>query len=96
MGSGQGQQRAARQMKDAADALRAIELQIDREGQTNGFSKASRTIRRAGSGRSLNNVSERLQTAEQSAARLERFKCRGESRSYTTTPTVLIHAQTST
>ena len=72
MGAGQGQQRAARQMKDAADAL-ARDRVADRirEGKQNlngsqqgqqGQGSDERAIER-----SLNNVSERLQAAEQSA-----------------------------
>ena len=70
MGSGQGQQRAARQLKDAAESL-ARERVADRirEGkqslnssQQGGARADERAIER-----SLNNLSERLQAAEQSA-----------------------------
>ena len=77
-GQGQGQQRAARQLKDAADALaRDRVAERIREGkqalsgnqqgnQQNGQPSSARTDERAIE-RSLNNVSERLQAAEQSA-----------------------------
>src|SRR5215212_6842869 len=75
MGSGQGQQRAARQLKDAAESL-ARDRVADRirEGkqslsngqQGNGQQSGGRTDERAVE-RSLNNLSERLQAAEQSA-----------------------------
>jgi hypothetical protein len=70
MGGGQGQQRAARQLKDAADSL-ARDRVADRirEGKQNlngnqqgGQGADERSIERA-----LNSVSERLQAAEQSA-----------------------------
>ena len=70
LGSGQGQQRAARQLKDAADSL-ARDRIADRiregkqklnGGQPGGDRSDERAIER-----SLNNVSERLQAAEQSA-----------------------------
>jgi hypothetical protein len=72
MGSGsQGQQRAARQLKDAADALardRVAERIREGKQSLNGRQEDSRdrTDERAIE-RSLNNVSERLQAAEQSA-----------------------------
>ncbi|HSE30929.1 MAG TPA: DUF4175 family protein [Pyrinomonadaceae bacterium] len=70
LGQGQGQQRAARQLKDAADAL-ARDRVSDRirEGKQalgNGQQQGNRSDERAIE-RSLNNVSERLQAAEQSA-----------------------------
>jgi len=70
MGSGQGQQRTARQLKDAADSL-ARDRVADRirEGK-----QALNSSKPGGAGtderaieRSLNNLSERLQAAEQSA-----------------------------
>ena len=70
MGGGQGQQRAARQLKDAADAI-ARDRIADRiregkqnlnGGQQGGPQSEERAIER-----SLNGVSERLQAAEQSA-----------------------------
>ena len=77
-GQGQGQQRAARQLKDAADALaRDRVAERIREGkqalngsqqdnQQNGQQGSARGDERAIE-RSLNNLSERLQAAEQSA-----------------------------
>ncbi|HEX5835024.1 MAG TPA: DUF4175 family protein, partial [Pyrinomonadaceae bacterium] len=83
-GQGQGQQRAARQLKDAADSLardRVAERiregkqalngqqngqQGGQQGQQNGQQGGGRTDERAIE-RSLNNLSERLQAAEQSA-----------------------------
>ena len=69
MGGGQGQQRAARQLKDAADSL-ARDRVADRirEGKQNlgGQQSGDRGDERAIE-RSLNSVSERLQAAEQSA-----------------------------
>jgi len=71
-GQGQGQQRAARQLKDAADALArdrvAERIRESKQGLGNGQQQQQgngnneRAIER-----SLNNVSERLQSAEQSA-----------------------------
>ena len=79
-GQGQGQQRAARQLKDAADSLardrvaeriregkRALNgQQGGQQGQQGNQQGAGRTDERAIE-RSLNNLSERLQAAEQSA-----------------------------
>ena len=68
-GGSQGQQRAARQLKEAADSL-ARDRVADRirEGKQslNGGQQGARTDERAIE-RSLNNLSERLQAAEQSA-----------------------------
>ena len=71
-GQGQGQQRAARQLKDAADALArdrvAERIRESKQGlgkgqqQQQGNGNDERAIER-----SLNNASERLQSAEQSA-----------------------------
>ena len=69
MGNGSGQQRAARQLKEAADALardrvadRIREGKQNLNGQQGGKPNDERAIER-----SLNDVSERLQSAEQSA-----------------------------
>jgi hypothetical protein len=76
MGGGQGQQRAARQLKDAADQLARDRVadrirdgkqnlngsQQGQQGQQGGQGSDERAIERA-----LNGVSERLQAAEQSA-----------------------------
>ncbi|HEY6248219.1 MAG TPA: DUF4175 family protein [Pyrinomonadaceae bacterium] len=69
MGNGQGQQRAARQLKEAADALardriadRIREGKQNLNGQQAGNGNNERAIER-----SLNAVAERLQSAEQSA-----------------------------
>ena len=69
MGNGQGQQRAARQLKEAADALardrvadRIREGKQNLNGQQGGNRGDERAIER-----SLNAVAERLQSAEQSA-----------------------------
>lgn len=66
-GNGQGQQRAARQLKEAADSL-ARDRVADRirEGKPGGQSGAGRSDERAIE-RSLNSLSEKLQAAEQSA-----------------------------
>ena len=70
MGSGQGQQRAARQLKDAADSLArdrvADRIREGKQSLNNGQQGGARTDERALE-RSLNDVSERLQAAEQSA-----------------------------
>ena len=70
MGSGQGQQRAARQLKDAADSL-ARDRVADRirEGKQNlnGAQQGGNRSDERAIERSLNAVSERLQAAEQSA-----------------------------
>jgi hypothetical protein len=70
MSSGQGQQRAARQLKDAADSL-ARDRVADRirEGKQNlnGAQQGGNRSDERGIERSLNAVSERLQAAEQSA-----------------------------
>jgi hypothetical protein len=81
-GQGQGQQRAARQLKDAADALARDRVAeriregkqalsgnqqgSQQSGQQNGQQGSARSDER-GIERSLNNLSERLQAAEQSA-----------------------------
>src|SRR4029453_3316651 len=69
-GQGQGQQRLARQLKDAADALArdrvADPIREGKQGLASGQQGANRPDERAIE-RSLNNVSERLQSAEQSA-----------------------------
>jgi len=71
MGSGQGQQRAARQLKEAADALSSERIaeriregkqSLNGAGQQGSERSDERSIER-----SLNAVSERLQAAEQSA-----------------------------
>jgi uncharacterized protein DUF4175 len=69
MGNGQGQQRAARQLKQASDALardriadRIREGKQNLNGQQSGNGNNERAIER-----SLNAVAERLQSAEQSA-----------------------------
>jgi hypothetical protein len=69
MGNGQGQQRAARQLKEAADALardriadRIREGKQNLNGQQSGNGNNERAIEK-----SLNAVAERLQSAEQSA-----------------------------
>ena len=71
MGSGQGQQRAARQMKEAADAIGRERLaERIREGkpnQTGGQQGGGNKSDERGIERSLNGISERLQSAEQSA-----------------------------
>ena len=70
MGSGQGQQRAARQLKDAADSL-ARDRVADRirEGKQNlnGAQQGGNRSDERAIERSLNAVSERLQAAEQSS-----------------------------
>src|SRR5205085_8148875 len=69
-GQGQGQQRAARQLKDAADSLArervAERIRDGKQALDGGRQGANRTDERALE-RSLNSVSERLQAAEQSA-----------------------------
>ena len=70
MGSGQGQQRAARQLKDAADSLsRDRVADRIREGKQNlsGAQQGGNRSDERAIERSLNAVSERLQAAEQSA-----------------------------
>ena len=71
MGSGsQGQQRAARQLKDAADALardRVAERIREGKQSLNGGQQGGNRPDERAIERSLNNVSERLQAAEQSA-----------------------------
>jgi hypothetical protein len=69
MGNGSGQQRAARQLKEAADSLardrvpdRIREGKQNLNGQQGGRNNDERAIER-----SLNDVAERLQSAEQSA-----------------------------
>ena len=70
MGSGQGQQRAARQLKDAADSLArdrvADRIREGKQSLNSGQQGGARTDERAIE-RSLNGLSERLQAAEQSA-----------------------------
>jgi hypothetical protein len=70
MGSGQGQQRAARQLKDAADSLArdqiADRIREGKQSLNGGQQGGARTDERAIE-RSLNNLSEKLQAAEQSA-----------------------------
>jgi hypothetical protein len=70
MGSGQGQQRAARQMKNAAEGLArdrvAERIREGKQALGNGQQQGNRSDERAIE-RSLNNVSEQLQSAEQSA-----------------------------
>src|SRR5215208_135740 len=69
-GGSQGQQRAARQLKDAADSLArdrvADRIRESKQSLNGGQQGAGRNDERAIE-RSLNNVSERLQAAEQSA-----------------------------
>ena len=70
MGSGQGQQRAARQLKDAADALSrdrvADRIRESKQNLNGGQQGGDRSDERAIE-RSLNAISEKLQAAEQSA-----------------------------
>ncbi|HEY8228335.1 MAG TPA: DUF4175 family protein [Pyrinomonadaceae bacterium] len=70
LGQGQGQQRLARQLKDAADALArdrvADRIREGKQALANGQQQGSGSDERAIE-RSLNNVSDRLQSAEQSA-----------------------------
>src|SRR5919107_3832633 len=69
-GGSQGQQRAARQLKDAADGLArdrvADRIREGKQALNNGQQGAGRNEERAIE-QSLNNVSEKLQAAEQSA-----------------------------
>jgi hypothetical protein len=71
LGQGQGQQRAARQLKDAADALArdrvADRIRESKQGLGNGQQQQGNGADERAIERSLNNVSERLQSAEQSA-----------------------------
>src|SRR5215216_3661402 len=71
MGSGQGQQRAARQLKEAADSLArdrvADRIREGKQSLNSSQQGGARTDERAIE-RSLNGLSERLQTAEQSAS----------------------------